>query len=218
MDPRYWLERWQSGNTPFHQPQVNADLQRYWPSLHLPPSASVFVPLCGKSIDMVWLRARGHGVIGVELSGQAIDEFYGAEGLRAERRVDGPLECAEAPGYELYIGDLFELEARHLAAARGVYDRGALIALPAQMRVRYARHLIQVLPARCSILLLTLDYPQQQMAGPPFAVGADEVDALYGREFRITELATREVATIEPRYLERGLRRRSDSIHLLERG
>ena len=218
MDPRYWLERWRSGNTPFDQPQVNPDLQQYWPSLRLPPSASVFVPLCGKSVDMAWLRGRGHGVIGVELSGQAIAEFYATEGLHSVRRAAGRLECAEAPGYQLYVGDLFDLEAEHLVAVRGVYDRGALIALPAEMRARYARHLIKVLPARCSILLLTLDYPQEQMAGPPFAVGGDEVHALYGGEFRITELATREVSSIEPRYLERGLRRRSDSVHLLERG
>jgi thiopurine S-methyltransferase len=218
MDARYWLERWQSGNTPFDQPQVNADLQQYWPSLRLPPPASVFVPLCGKSVDMAWLRARGHGVIGVELAGSAIAEFYAAQELRPARQVAGRIECLRAAGYELYVGDLFDLEAEHLASVRGVYDRGALIALPAEMRVRYARHLIEILPARCSILLLTLDYPQAQMAGPPFAVGADEVHALYGGEFRITELATREVPSIEPRYFERGLRRRSDSVHLLERG
>lgn len=218
MDPDYWLERWRSGNTPFHQPQVNTDLQRFWPSLQLPPASSVFVPLCGKSLDMSWLRARGHSVVGVELSAPAIAEFYAAEGLHPTRNSSGRLECMEAAGYELYVGDLFDLEAGHLAAVRGVYDRAALVALPPELRARYARHLMAILPARCSMLLLTVDYPQQQMPGPPFAVGADEIRALYGAEFRITPLATREVAAIEPRYLERGLRSRSDSIHLLERG
>lgn len=217
MEPDYWLDRWQRGDIPFHQPQVNADLRQYWPDLKLPPSASVFVPLCGKSIDMSWLRERGHGVIGVELASSAIAEFYAAEGLRPVRAAAGRLECARTGGYELYVGDLFDLDAQHLAPVQGVYDRGGLIALPPETRAQYARHLTSVLPARCSMLLLTLDYPQQQMQGPPFAVGADEIRELYGAAFTITELARREVAVIEARYLERGLRQRTDHVHRLVR-
>jgi thiopurine S-methyltransferase len=218
MDPRYWLERWSSGNTPFHQPQVNADLQQYWPELRLPPSASVFVPLCGRSHDMAWLRARGHHVLGIELAAKAIEEFYATEGLRPQRESAGPLERVRAAGYELYVGDLFDLEAKQLAAVCGVYDRAALIAMPPDMRPRYARHMAAILPKRCRMLLLTMEYPQQQMPGPPFSVSADEVRALYGAGFSITQLAVHDGATIETRHFERGMRDRCDLIYLLERG
>ncbi len=166
---------------------------------------------------MAWLRAQGHRVIGVDLAEGAIADFYAALGLQPARRRAGKLECREAEGYELYVGDCFELGARQLAGVRGVYDRAALIALPPELRARYARYLVDTLPASCGMLLLTMDYPQHIMPGPPFAVSAAEVRALYGADFDITELEAREVAVTEPRYRERGLERRTEHVHMLVR-
>jgi thiopurine S-methyltransferase len=217
MDPQYWLDRWQRGEISFHQEQVNADLQRHWPRLDCPPSAAVYVPLCGKSRDMAWLRAQGHRVIGVDLAEGAIAGFYAALGLQPLRQRTGKLERWQDGGYELYVGDCFELGAQQLTGVRGVYDRAALIALPPELRARYARHLADTLPASCAMLLLTMDYPQHIMPGPPFAVSAAEVRALFGERFAITELEARDVAVTEPRYRKRGLEQRIEHVHLLVR-
>jgi len=215
MDPQFWRERWQSGQTGFDQAQVNPDLRSLWPQLKCPPDAAVFVPLCGKSIDMAWLRAQGHTVIGIELSELAVAAFFEEQRISPLRETLGPLQRWHAPGYELYVGDFFALPAAALASVRAVYDRAALIALPAPLRARYARQLSVTLPAGCRVLLLTLDYPQQQMAGPPFAVAEPEVRALFAQDFSVRRLSSRDALAEEPRFRQRGLQALDAQAYLL---
>lgn len=217
MDPQFWRERWENGEIGFHQRQVNVDLRALWPRLHCPPNAPVFVPLCGKSPDMVWLHAQGHKVIGIELSELAVASFFAEQELQPVREASGPLQCWRADGYELYVGDFFELGADQLKGVHALYDRAALIALPAPLRPRYARHLSATLPAGCKMLLLTMDYPQEQMAGPPFAVAEPEVHSLFAPDFSVRMLATRDALLEEPRFQQRGLQSRHEQAYLLER-
>jgi thiopurine S-methyltransferase len=217
MDPEFWRKRWQNGEIGFHQTQVNVDLRVLWPRLRCPPNAPVFVPLCGKSPDMVWLRALGHKVIGIELSEVAVASFFAEQELQPVREAAGPLQCWRADGYELYVGDFFDLSAAQLAGVHALYDRAALIALPEPLRARYARHLAATLPAGCKMLLLTMVYPQEQMAGPPFAVAEAEVRSLFGGDFSIRMLATRDALLEEPRFQQRGLQSRDEQAYLLER-
>ena len=217
MHPKFWRARWQKDEIGFHQAGINPDLQRHWPRLGCPPASPVFVPLCGKSRDMGWLRAQGHRVIGVELSEQALQSFFAALQLQPVRQRAGRLECWQAEGYELYLGDFFNFGAERLAGVRGVYDRAALIALPPPLRSQYARHLSAILPADCRVLLLTMDYPQEQMAGPPFAVAEPEVRRLFAADFSVTLLATRDALLEEPRFQQRGLLSRHEQAYLLAR-
>jgi thiopurine S-methyltransferase len=217
MDAQFWRERWQRGQTGFHQSQGNTDLRMLWPRLQCPPAAPVFVPLCGKSPDLAWLRAQGHKVIGVELSEWAVQSFFAEQELQPTRETLGALQRWRAEGYELYLGDFFDLGAGPLAHVQAVYDRAALIALPAPLRARYARHLAATLPAGCKMLLLTMDYPQEQMAGPPFAVAETEVHSLYAGDFSVRLLASRDALLEEPRFQKRGLKSRHEQAYLLER-
>ena len=217
MEPTFWLDRWQRGEVGFHQAEVNADLRGHWPLVACPPTAPVFVPLCGKSVDMRWLHAQGHGVIGIDLAAAAVASFFAAQELQPERHHLGRLECWQAGGYELYVGDFFELGASQLAGVQAVYDRAALIALPPALRARYAAHLAAILPAGCRILLLTMDYPQEQMPGPPFAVAAAQVRELFAADFSVTLLASRDALRSEPRFQERGLKSLQEQSYLLVR-
>ena len=217
MDPKFWLDRWQRGEIGFHQPEVNAALLEQWPRLACPPAARVFVPLCGKSADMRWLRAQGHAVVGIDLAEAAVAGFFAEHGLQPARTHVGSLECWQAGGYELYVGDFFELGASQLAGVQAVYDRAALIALPPALRARYAAHLAAILPAGCRILLLTMDYPQEQMPGPPFAVAAAQVRELFAADFPVTLLASRDALLSEPRFQERGLKSLQEQSYLLVR-
>ena len=217
MDRQFWRERWRRGEIGFHQATVNTYLRAYWPSLACPPGSQVFVPLCGKSRDMRWLRAQGHRVLGVELAEAAIESFYAEQQLHPRRQQAGRLECWLADAYQLYVGDLFDLGADALADIYGAYDRAALIALPPSLRWKYAQHLCATLPVQSKILLVTMDYPQEQMPGPPFSVSAAEVHELFAGDFVVSLLATRDALADEPRLQQRGLQSLREQAYLLAR-
>lgn len=179
MDPEFWHERWTKGETGFHKSRPNPLLSHWWPYLQLPEGAPVWVPLCGKSLDMTWLRAHGHPVLGVELAQSALESFAAEHALDLAWREEGAFAISEGEGYCLYCGDFFGLSAEDVAPVQGIYDRAALIALPEPMRQRYVEHMRAILPADWHMLLITLDYPQEQRPGPPFSVPDDEVRRLF---------------------------------------
>ncbi|MDW8479404.1 MAG: thiopurine S-methyltransferase [Xanthomonadales bacterium] len=178
MDPAFWLERWARGDIPWHQPEGNALLRRHWDGLGLPAGSLVFVPLCGKSPDLAWLAARGHRILGIELSALAIRDFFAERGLEPRRRPHRLGWAHEAGPYCLIEGDAFALQPQELAECAGFYDRAALVALPPAMRGRYAREVLGALPPGCRGLLITIEFPEAAHPGPPFPVGEDELRAL----------------------------------------
>jgi thiopurine S-methyltransferase len=173
----YWHERWALNQIGFHQAEINPLLQRFWPELNLVPGDEVLVPLCGKSKDMLWLHQQGHKVLGVELSPHALAEFIAENGLTGE-----PVQHAHYCGYDLpdmtlLCGDFFKLSRDDCQDVRGVYDRAALVALPGAMRADYVRHLLQVLPKDCQILLIGMECATY--GGPPFSVDQAEIEHLF---------------------------------------
>lgn len=205
MEPGFWHERWARAEIGFHQQDINLHLQRFWSRLKLPTGQRVFVPLCGKSRDMLWLAGEGYPVTGVEISPVAVEALFAENGLRPNRWREGPFEIWEQDELRVLLGDFFDLEPRHLAEVAGVYDRASLIALPPMMRERYARKLTAILPPGIQTLLVTLEYDQTAMAGPPFAVDEAEVRALFGPAHAVEPLYTRDALAEESRWRERGL-------------
>jgi thiopurine S-methyltransferase len=185
MQAEFWHERWERNEIGFHQASVNPGLAKHWAELGVPAGSEVLVPLCGKSLDMHFLAEQGHRVLGVELSEVACRAFFAEAGRSPRERHDGRFLILEDGPYRLLCGDAFALTATDLTRVRGVYDRAALVALPPAMRARYAHALVQRLPRVVSMLLVTFDYDQAKMPGPPHAVSIDEVRALYGEAFAI---------------------------------
>lgn len=192
MQADFWHEMWESGVVGFHQKEINRFLRDFWPRLSLRGDEQVLVPLCGKTLDMLWLRDLGHDVIGVELSQKALDEFLQENSLTA-LPVQHDCYC----GYELeqmtlLCGDFFGLTAEDCKAVGAVYDRAAIVALPPQMRREYAQHLQRILPKGVPFLMVIMEYDQSSMAGPPFSVSEQEVRQLFGG-FSSIEVADQEV-------------------------
>jgi len=190
----------------------------HWPALGLPADCPVFVPLCGKSLDMSWLRAAGHPIKGVEFSPIAIRDFFAENQIEASTSSEGALECSTGSGYELYCGDFFDITPKILATVRAVYDRASLIALPPELRQRYAAHLIQSLPREITIMLITLEYDSSRMNGPPHSVPASEVETLFGEAFTIETLWSSGPETPTERFRERGLDSWCETVWRLDRG
>ncbi len=208
MDPQFWHERWELQQIGFHQQDVNPYLRKFWSEAGPETGAGVFVPLCGKSLDLLWLREQGHPVLGVELSGRAIADFFRENALPepAISQQDGFIRW-EVEGLVLLEGDFFRLRPDLLQDIGLVYDRAALVALPEQMRPRYVEHLDSLLPPGASQFLVTLEYPQSEMKGPPFCVAGDEVERLYGRRYRIEVLCSSDVLAENPHFRNKGLSR-----------
>lgn len=216
MNPDFWRQRWQDKQIGFHQAAPTPLLLKHWPSLGVPAGAKVFVPLAGKSLDMPWFAAQGHRVLGVELSELAVAQFFAENGLRPEIRDTHYGRHYEAGGIELILGDAFGLDADLLRDCDAVFDRAALIALPPELRRRYANELYAKLPAGCRGLLITLEYPQAERDGPPFSVPGDEVRALYGCDWDIDLLERRPIPPEHPGFVS-GVSRLDTAAYALRR-
>ena len=217
MEKEFWLERWSRQEIGFHQDEINTYLTQHWHELKLPQGSGVFVPLCGKSRDMQWLRDRGYRVVGVELSEAAVRAFFKENGYLPEQIPCKRFEGFVANDIHLVCGDFFDLCSTDLKGVTSVYDRASLVALPDEMRVRYANHLVSILPAGTQILLVTFDYPQAEMQGPPFSVSPGEVKILYGKYAEIRQLAGENILKQNPRFEARGLTRLQENVFLLTR-
>ncbi|MGM8899410.1 MULTISPECIES: thiopurine S-methyltransferase [unclassified Psychrobacter] len=194
MNSEFWQSRWQEGRIGFHQSEVNPLLIKYFNHLNLPAGSRVLVPLCGKSIDMVWLAEHGHDVVGVELVETAIQEFFAEQNIfpTVHQHADNPAikyyqgQLAEQT-ITLWVADIFALAADDIGDIDAVYDRAALIALPADTRPKYSDQ-IQQLSHHASQLLLTLNYDQNEWAGPPFSISHDQIQQYYSDHYQIAEL------------------------------
>jgi len=217
MEEVFWHNKWQQQEIGFHQQEVNPFLQRYWSDFGVPPSARVFVPLCGKSGDMTWLRQQGYGIFGVELSPLAVSAYFEENQIKADVSDHGPFRRHHCDQVELWCGNFFDLEAGDLAGIAAVYDRASLIALPLQFRERYARHMADILPSGTGVLLVTLEYPDEQMEGPPFSVTEAEVRRLFGEDFTVQPLGKQEILQHNQHFIDKGLTRLSENCYRLRR-
>jgi len=217
MDNDFWHARWQANQIGFHQNEINPHLVRYWPSLQLERQSRVLVPLCGKTLDMVWLLDQGHSIVGNEISQLAVEAFFAENRLAPEIRQETGFARWSCERLEILCGDFFELTTADIGRIDAFYDRAALIALTPEQRARYVARITEILEPHTPGLLVTLDYEQQRMQGPPFAVSAGEVSSLYQDGFSIERLAHTEIIDSEPRFREKGLNTLHESVYRLQR-
>ena len=207
MDEEFWLDRWKHDRIGFHQEDVNRALIEHAPEMPWPDGGRIFVPLCGKSEDMIWLRDHGQHVVGVELSAIACRSFFEEHDEEYELRDAGRLRLYVGDEIEIFCGDFFELTRDRLGTVEGVYDRAALVALPPEMRTRYAEQMARLVPPGIAVLMQVLEYDQDELAGPPFSVPEEEVRRLYADRFELEVLEAGEWTDAPPHLAERGLGR-----------
>lgn len=192
MEAGFWHQKWQRGEIGFHNSEANPLLTAHIGRLALPQGSRIFLPLCGKTLDIAWLLANGYRVVGAELSELAIVELFNELGVEPEIFSAGKLLRYSATNIDIWVGDIFDVSAENLGPVSAIYDRAALIALPSEMRQQYASHMITITNATPQ-LLITLEYNQQLMDGPPFSVNADEVRQHYSATYQLTAVESKEV-------------------------
>jgi thiopurine S-methyltransferase len=198
MNPEFWQNRWQEKRIGFNQSEVNPLLIKYCPALNVPAGSHLFVPLCGKSIDMVWLAAQGYDVVGVELVESAVQEFFAEQSIEptVHQHVENPeIKCYQGKlenserSITLWVADIFALTSKDIGNISAVYDKAALIALPTDMRSDYSKQ-IRKISDNALQLLITLNYDQSKKDGPPFSINHEQVQQYYGSHYQIAELAS----------------------------
>ncbi len=211
-DPEFWHSKWASNQIGFHLDDVNPLLTEHWHKTEPKREEKVFVPLCGKSEDLVWLASKHDEVHGVELSSIAVRSFF-AEHFYTPLvvQVNAHHELYQFDELSIYTGDYFTAPVESYDI---VYDRAALIALPEEMRQEYVARLKSLLKPGGRILLVTLDYEQHEMAGPPFSVPQLEIEQLFS-EFSVERLHQDSANAQHPKRAEKGLSRFAEEVWLI---
>ncbi len=212
MHKEFWLERWKNQQTGFHQNEVNSYLIKHWLKAGKGELKRVFVPLCGKSRDLIWLRDQGYDVVGIEFSQLAVEDFFQEQGLSYELTVKGKLNSYANGNITIYQGDFFDLNNEILGPVSIVYDRASLVALPDDLRAEYCKHLSQ-LTSTADILLVSMEYDQQKMQGPPFSVTECEIQKHYSTYYQVETLDTVDLLSASPKFKERGLESINEKVY-----
>lgn len=217
MQPEFWHDRWERNQIGFHLEEVNPYLQRWWPELEVAQGGRVLVPLCGKSLDLSWLASQGYEVLGVELSQAAVEAFFSEHALEPQVSQRDGFKVYEAGPVTLMCGDFFALRAQDVATCVGLYDRAAMIALPPQMREAYAQHLTGIVPSGCKGLLITLDYDQSEVKGPPFSVPDEQVQLWLSPAWHVEIAEQSDILGKSWKFLDAGGTRLLERVYRLQK-
>lgn len=227
QDPaQYWIDRWQEGRTGFHRDAPHPWLREFGAEVGVQPGARVLVPLSGKSLDLLWIEQQGGQVAAIELAEQAVESFHRENSRTFERSAIQGRPRYLSGSILTLVDDIFDVSPESLSPEGSaqnssgpfdlIYDRAALIALDPPTRQRYAAHIARFLAPQGKILLVTADYEQSEMAGPPFSVPDSEVQALFP-DFHHEPKAEQNLLVQEERWRERGLSRMAERCAVLSR-
>ncbi|NER51011.1 MAG: thiopurine S-methyltransferase [Symploca sp. SIO1A3] len=185
MDASFWLQKWKKNDIGFHKSEANPVLVKYFPELSLEKGTRVFLPLCGKTLDIPWLLSHGYRVAGAELSEIAIEQLFIELGVEPKISGAGNVKHYSAKNIDIFVGDIFDLSGNMLGPVDAIYDRAALVALPEEMRNRYTAHLTEITD-KAPQLLVSYEYDQKLIEGPPFSVSNEEVNQHYRDNYDLT--------------------------------
>ncbi|PJZ76985.1 thiopurine S-methyltransferase [Leptospira neocaledonica] len=193
MEKDFWLSKWKDNNIAFHERETNPLLLEYFKELSLAKDSRIFIPLCGKTLDIAWLLSNGYKIAGAELAELAIQQLFQELGVEPKISPIGKLNRYSAESIDIFVGDIFDLSKDILGPVDGVYDRAALVALPQETRLLYSAHLVRI-TNNAPQLLITYEYDQTKLAGPPFSISKEEVNLHYKNTFTIDNLMSKDMA------------------------
>lgn len=214
MNNKYWLDKWEANDIAFHENKINEYLVSYLAELNLEKGDSIFVPLCGKTKDMIWLADQGFHVIGAELSLIACQDFFKELNVIPKITQYNKFEKYQYKNIELFCGDFFELTRLDFPVVKAVYDCKALIALPSELREKYIKQIVNCLGSKINILLLTRE-TTCNVSPPPFPVSKKEVEDLYNLYFNVELLKSLQITEIPERLVKKGYRNITECVYLI---
>lgn len=209
MEDSFWHKKWEIGQIGFHERKPNPLLLKHLDKLELAinknrdkdtnkaKSARIFLPLCGKTLDIAYLLKQDYHVVGIELSEIAIEALFRELKITPIISSIGKLTLYQAKNIDIYVGDFFNLSTETLGDVDAVYDRASLIALPLEIRQKYSKHLAKITHTAPQLVII-LEYDQTVMNGPPFSITSDELNEHYAIQYKLN--------CVEQNYTEDGLK------------
>jgi thiopurine S-methyltransferase len=192
MDASFWHQKWEENDLGFHQSAANRMLVAHLADLSLTAGDRIFLPLCGKTLDIAWLMSQGYRIAGAELSEVAIGQLFEQLDIAPEISELGKLKRYSADNIDIFVGDFFDVTKAMLGPVAAIYDRAALVALPEDMRRSYRKHLLDI-TNEAPQLLLTFDYDQKLMEGPPFSINVEDVHQYYQDRYDVSLLGSKDI-------------------------
>ena len=193
MDASFWLQKWEKNEIfGFHKSEANPLLVKYFKKLSVAKGGRIFIPLCGKTLDIAWLLSKGYRVAGAELVETAIEQLFEELGVAPKISGVGKMKHYSANNIDIFVGNIFDLSGKMLGPVDAMYDRAALVALPEQARKRYTAHMMEI-TNKAPQLLVNYEYDQNLLEGPPFSVSNEEVKQHYKESYDLTLMASLDV-------------------------
>ena len=190
MNIESWKQAWEVNNIGFHKSRPHPLLVQYCKELNLLEGSRIFLPLCGKTLDIAWLLSQGYEVSGVDVSQLAIEQLFQELNLEPSITNEGKFTCFRGKNINIYVGDVFDLSWNILGETDAIYDRAALVALPKELRIKYTKHLIEITNSAPQ-LVITFEYDQNLKSGPPFSVNGDELNRHFNDTYTLRLLESK---------------------------
>lgn len=192
MKESFWYDKWNKNDVGFHENEVNPLLIKHFKKLNLVKDSRIFLPLCGKTLDIYWLLTSGYKVVGAELSQFAVSQLFKELGIEPEISIKGELEHYQAKNIDIFVGNIFNISKEMIGSVDAVYDRAALVALPPKLRNQYANHLLK-LTDKAPQLLICYEYEQKVMQGPPFSICNEGIKQHYAGHYNFNFIESKNI-------------------------
>jgi thiopurine S-methyltransferase len=189
MEKSFWANRWQNNQIGFHELEANPVLIDHIDNLSLEKGCRIFVPLCGKTLDIAWLLSQGYKVVGAEIIESAIEQLFDELSVQPTIARNKTYSLYQAENIDILVGDIFDLALHDIGHVDGVYDRAAFVAMPDTMRKDYVSQ-VAALANYAPQLLVTYEYDQSLADGPPFSSSTEQVIGFYQEHYSPTLLKT----------------------------
>ena len=205
MELSYWQSRWQKGNIGWHMDTVYPLLPQICNHLGINSDARVLVPLCGKSLDLLWLADHCDTVTGVDISQKALQHLMQQHHESFVKDTSHGFSIYRSDSLVLWEGDFTKLPPEQIPTQHLIYDKASIIALPAEKREHHAEKVIELSDPNTQIVIQTFEYNQSEMTGPPFSVDTQELKRLFGHRFKLKCLHEQSKLKELQKFMRRGL-------------
>ena len=168
----FWSQVWQEGTIRFHQKDYNSQMISFFKDMDL-KGKSVFIPLAGKTKDILFFLEKRSFVTAIEFVESAIIDFFKENNIHYTKKDSTYF----APNLTFHCMDYFKFEVS--APFDVLYDRASQVVFNSELRPAYYDHMKTLISPQTIVLLAAIDHSGPSDYGPPYKISPAEVTEAY---------------------------------------